>query len=67
MVVGATDPVNVVTELVVCDPVAVVPGGVLDSVAVVSGGVLDPGPVVPGDVVDVAVKRKGGISRLCGN
>jgi hypothetical protein len=29
--------------------------------------VLDPVPVVPGDVVDGAVKRKGEISRDCGN
>jgi hypothetical protein len=56
VVVGASDPVDIITELVVWDPVAAVPVSVLDPV-----------PVVPGDVVDGAVKRKGEISRDCGN
>jgi hypothetical protein len=41
VVVGAVDPVDVVPELVVCDPV--VPDEVVSPV--------DPVPVVPGEVV----------------
>jgi hypothetical protein len=56
VVVGAVDPVDVVPELVVCDPV--VPGEVVslvDPVPVVAGEVVtavDPVPVVPVAVLD---------------